>query len=149
MPSMTPIQRLRQRPFEHAFAVIMLLSAFTMYLSGGGVIVPHLSPLLAVLWIALNLAGGAFVLTGLLWRGSAVMGRALEQVGWFTGAITLTAAVVVLLWFGSWALLPGLLDEVVLVLAMVLRTWFLHDEKRAERAAIALLRRHKRKERDT
>lgn len=148
LPGMSAFQRLKTRPWEHAIAVVLLLTSAITFFTTGGIIAAHLHGIVEYAWVAVNLVGGVLVLLGLHWRGSPIIARAVEQVGWFTEATTLTVLCLALIYFGGWAMLPGLIDEFIYVGAMILRGWFLHDEKRAERAVFDRLREQRRRDGD-
>lgn len=115
-------------PFELAFAALFTLIGAGLLARGGEVRVSSIQTLpepLVVCWEIFLLAGGPSVAFGLLWRGTPMMGRAIETAGlclaaaaWSTYAVTMWAVL------GAPATIPSG-EGVTIALACLLRAYAL------------------------
>lgn len=126
---MTPLERVRQRPFEHLIAFSFVLVGGTR-LAGHGPLVEQLTGLAAIAWSLTLIVAAAFVVTGLHWRGDAVVRGAIESVGWFLG-IAATVGGPALLWVAGYGWNSQWSDDLALAAAGGLRAWFLYAESGA------------------
>ena len=131
---MTPLERVRQRPFEHVIAFSFVLVGLTR-LSGRGPLVEQLTGPTAIAWSLALLFAAAFIVVGLHWRGDPLVRAAIESVGWYIGIAATVGGPTLLRiagydWNSQWN------DDIGLAVAGGLRIWFL----RAESGAIKRLR---------
>ena len=105
--------RLRKRPFEHALGMILIYNGILKLVQGGPVISYLESELLAHVWLSLSFIAAIFILSGLQWRGSHIVGTAAYSL-WF---LELTPEV----WY-------SLGDDFTFMAASSLRIWFLREE---------------------
>ena len=131
---MTPLERMRQRPFEHVIAVSFVLVGGTR-LAGRGPLVEQLTGPTAIAWSITLLIAAAFIVVGLHWRGDPVVRAVVESVGWYLG-IAATVGGPFLLWIAGYGWNSHWSDDLLLAGAAGLRIWFL----RAESGAIKRLR---------
>lgn len=131
---MTPLERVRHRPFEHVVAFSYILVGGTR-IAGHGPLVEQLTGLTAIAWSLTLLVAAAFVVVGLHWRGDPVVRGAIESIGWWLG-IAATIGGPALLWIAGYGWSSQWSDDLALAAAGGLRIWFL----RAESGAIKRLR---------
>lgn len=136
------------RPLEHALALIIAITAGLRF-AGYGPIVAVLSPVVGALWAFLGLIAAALILAGLHWQRDPVVGRAIEQGGWYAAVVLLligpvAIAVTTPASLPLSTLLIGFIDEFIWGAASLARALFLRCEARAERKVYeAAVRRRK------
>ena len=127
---MSFLTRLRKRPFEHALGMILLYNGILKLVQGGPVISYLESELLAQVWLSLSFIAAIFILSGLQWRGSHIVGTSVERVGHYTSIVTLLGTAAYSFWFLE--LTPdvwySLGDDFTFMAASSLRIWFLWEE---------------------
>lgn len=94
-----PLAVLLAHPFEVGFAVLFVIVGIGLAARGHEIRVSSVQRLPRMLvfgWEACLLLGGPAIAVGLMWRGSELMGRAIERAGlylvaaaWFTYALTI------------------------------------------------------------
>lgn len=122
--------KLRKRPFEHALGMIFIYNGVLKLVQGGPVISELESELLAHVWSSLSFIAAIFILSGLQWRGSVIMGTSVERIGHYTAIVTLLGTAAYSFWFLE--LTPevwySLGDDFTFTAASSLRIWFLREE---------------------
>lgn len=124
------LTRLRRRPFEHALGMIFLYNGILKLVQGGPVVSYLESDLLAHVWSSLGFIAAIFIIGGLQWRGSLIMGTSVERIGHYTAIVTFLGTAAYSFWFLK--LTPevwySLGDDFTFVAASSLRIWFLWEE---------------------
>lgn len=141
---MTPLERVRQRPFEHLIASSFVLVGLTRLL-GNGPVVEQLTGPTAIAWSLVLIFAAIFVVVGLHWRGDPLVRAAIESVGWYLG-IAAAVGGPILLWIAGYGWSSEWSDDVLLAGAGGLRVWFLHAESGAIKRLRALDLVHNRDE---
>lgn len=130
---MTHPQIARQRPFEHAVALLVTLTALLSLLTGGSAL-GEAGTVIGYLWSALALLGGASALAGMhLHRHSPPVARRVEQAGWEVTAFLLIGGPLAIVWAtGDLSLLGQFVGEFLLAAAAVTRGRVLASDTKAE-----------------
>lgn len=140
-PDTSPLRRVMARPFEHVIAAMLAIGAVQRVMGTGGPITQLLSGALSTVWASLGAVAAAFIIAGIQWRGSSIMARGIEQVGWYAAiAALVTHPLLIVLGLGG---LPGDYDYpyggFIFGAAALLRVIFLRRETAAERETVAAI----------
>ena len=140
-PNTSPLRRVMVRPFEHFIAAMLAIGAVQRAMGYGGPISQMLSGALSIAWASLGAIAAAFIIAGIQWRGSSIMARGIEQVGWYA-AIVVFAIRPLLIALG-FDVPPADYDYpyggLILGAAALLRVIFLRRETAAERETVAAI----------
>ena len=121
-------------PFEFAFAALFLVVGAGLAASGHEVdvtAVQRLPVALVVAWEVCLLVGGPLIVAGLFWRGSELMGRALERAGLILALAAWASYSFIIAWYLHWAAVLPVSQSVAIVLACALRVWALRKVDQA------------------
>lgn len=115
-------------PFECAFAVLFVVVGVALALKGHEVRLSTVQLLprpIVIAWEVCLLIGGPAMMAGLVWRGSELMGRAIERAGCYLAAAVWASYAIVVAKYAGTVGGVAIAQGLTITLGCLVRAWAL------------------------